>query len=74
MTASLEGAAAGSATTRRRVPDFFIVGHAKSGTTALYEMLRQQERIFMPEVKEPWFFVPELRAASQNHTARCILV
>ncbi len=23
-----------------RVPDFFIVGHAKCGTTALYEMLR----------------------------------
>ena len=39
-----------------RIPDFFIVGHAKSGTTALYEMLRQHPRIYMPDHKEPWFF------------------
>jgi hypothetical protein len=38
------------------VPDFFIVGHAKSGTTALYEMLRQHPQIYMPDHKEPWFF------------------
>ena len=40
----------------RRLPDFFIVGHAKSGTTALYEMLRAHPRIYMPDHKEPWFF------------------
>ena len=68
MTASLEGAAAGRGAaakpvaTRGRMPDFFVVGHAKSGTTALYEMLREQPAIFMPDVKEPWYFVPELRA------------
>ena len=39
-----------------RVPDFFIVGHPKSGTTALYEMLRRHPQIFMPEAKEPRFF------------------
>jgi hypothetical protein len=44
-----------------RIPDFFIVGHAKSGTTALYEMLRRHPQIYMPEYdggagKEPWFF------------------
>jgi hypothetical protein len=33
-----------------------MVGHAKCGTTALYEMLRQHPRIFMPDHKEPWFF------------------
>jgi Sulfotransferase family len=38
------------------VPDFFIVGHAKSGTTALYEMLRSHPQVFMPKLKEPWFF------------------
>ncbi len=43
-----------------RVPDFFIVGHPKSGTTALYEMLRRHPQIFMPDSKEPWFFAPEL--------------
>jgi hypothetical protein len=44
-----------------RVPDFFIIGHAKCGTTAMYEMLRSHPQIYMPEYKEgsgkePWFF------------------
>jgi hypothetical protein len=43
-----------------RIPDFFIVGHAKSGTTALYEMLREHPEIFLPPSKEPWFFAEEL--------------
>jgi Sulfotransferase domain len=43
-------------------PDFYIVGHAKSGTTALYEMLRRHPQIYMPELKEPRFFAPDLRA------------
>jgi hypothetical protein len=42
------------------MPDFFIVGHSKSGTTALYEMLRAHAQIFLPEVKEPIFFADEL--------------
>ncbi len=45
-----------------RVPDFYVVGHAKSGTTALYEMLKTHPHVFMPEVKETWFFAPELRS------------
>jgi hypothetical protein len=39
-----------------RVPDFFIVGHAKCGTTALYEMLRRHPQVYMPDVKEPQYF------------------
>jgi hypothetical protein len=39
-----------------RVPDFFIVGHHKSGTTAMYGMLRRHPQIFMPTMKEPEFF------------------
>jgi len=46
--------------TRMRVPDFFIVGHPKCGTTALYETLRRHPQIYMPNGKEPWFFAPEL--------------
>jgi Sulfotransferase domain len=46
--------------TRPRVPDFFIVGHAKSGTTALYEMLRRHPQIYMPQGKEPWYLAQEL--------------
>ena len=45
-----------------RVPDFFIVGHHKSGTTALYEMLRSHPQIFMPAVKEPRFLASDMRA------------
>jgi hypothetical protein len=44
-----------------RVPEFFIVGHPKCGTTALYEMLRCHSAIFMPDFKEPWFFAEDLR-------------
>jgi Sulfotransferase family len=64
MTASAETAAVPSRP-KGRVPDFFIVGHPKSGTTALHAMLRAHPQIFMPELKESWFFVPELRARPQ---------
>jgi hypothetical protein len=43
-----------------RLPDFFIVGHHKSGTTALYEMLRRHPQIYMPSVKEPRYFGSDL--------------
>ena len=43
------------------LPEFFIVGHPKCGTTALYEMLREHPQIFVPACKEPWFLAEELR-------------
>lgn len=46
----------------RRFPDFYVVGHPKSGTTALYEMLRAHPQIFMPDLKEPRWFATDLRA------------
>jgi hypothetical protein len=42
-----------------RVPDFFIVGHEKCGTTALYRILASHPRVFMPELKEPRYFMRE---------------
>jgi hypothetical protein len=42
-----------------RAPDFFLVGHPKSGTTALYEMLRRHPQIYMPQLKEPCFLAPD---------------
>jgi hypothetical protein len=42
------------------VPDFFIVGQPKSGTTALYEMLRCHPQIYMPDLKEPEFFAGDM--------------
>ncbi len=44
----------------RRSPDFFIVGQPKSGTTALYEMLKRHPQIYMPDRKEPRFFAAEM--------------
>lgn len=41
-------------------PDFFIVGAFKSGTTAMYEYLRQHPQVFMPFHKEPNFFGDDL--------------
>lgn len=38
------------------LPDFFIVGAPKSGTTSLHYYLQSHPDIFMPEKKEPWFF------------------
>ena len=38
-------------------PDFLIVGAAKSGTTSLYYYLKQHPHIFMPAIKEPFFYV-----------------
>jgi hypothetical protein len=40
----------------QRRPDFFIVGAPKSGTTALYEYLRQHPEVFMADPKEPNYF------------------
>lgn len=38
------------------LPDFLLVGAAKSGTTSLYQYLKQHPQIYMSENKEPWFF------------------
>ncbi|PWE32930.1 sulfotransferase [Maritimibacter sp. 55A14] len=42
-----------------RLPDFLIIGAARSGTTAVYSYLRQNPSIFMPRAKEPNFFAYE---------------
>ena len=41
-------------------PEFFCVGAAKSGTSALQHFLRQHPDIFMPEMKEIHHFAPDL--------------
>lgn len=38
------------------LPDFLVIGAARSGTTALYSVLNRHPRIFMPGEKEPQFF------------------
>jgi hypothetical protein len=58
-----------SSTEAKRSPDFFIVGHPKSGTTALYEMLRRHPEIYMPSLKEPSFLAPDQPRRIQRASA-----
>jgi len=42
------------------LPNFMCLGAAKSGTTTLYNILRQHSDIYIPSFKEPHFFdIPE---------------
>lgn len=43
-----------------RGPDFFIVGAAKAGTTALRAYLRRHPEIYMPAGSLNWFGRPRL--------------
>jgi Sulfotransferase domain len=47
-----------------RLPDFFVVGHPKSGTTALHTMLCMHPQVCMP-IKEPLFFAEDVRSRYQ---------
>lgn len=38
------------------LPNFFIVGAAKAGTTSMYRYLKQHPDVYMPAVKEPHWF------------------
>lgn len=46
-----------------RMPDFVVIGAAKSGTTSLYRLLQQHADVFVPEKKEPEFFARDERYA-----------
>jgi hypothetical protein len=43
------------------LPNFFLVGAPKAGTTALYRYLDQHPAIYMSPIKEPHFFADEIR-------------
>lgn len=43
-------------------PKFFIIGAPKCGTTSLYYYLQCHPKIFLPKVKEPQHFAPNLNA------------
>ena len=44
------------------LPNFFLAGAPKTGTTSLYYYLKQHPDIYMSPVKEPCFFASEMRA------------
>lgn len=55
------------------MPNFLVIGAAKSGTTALYYALRQHPEIYMSRSKEPNFFalegeVPAFRGPGDQQT------
>jgi hypothetical protein len=43
------------------LPNFFLVGAPKSGTTSLYHYLDQHPEIYMSRIKEPHYFSSEIR-------------
>jgi Sulfotransferase family len=43
------------------LPNFFIVGAPKAGTTSLYYYLGQHPDVYMSPVKEPNYFAEEIR-------------
>lgn len=54
-----------------RLPDFLVIGAAKSGTTSLFNYLRYHPQIFVPTIKEPNFFgMDEHYAQGLEHYAK----
>ena len=51
----------GGSQTERKLPNFFIVGAPKAGTTSLYHYLDQHPQIYMSPVKETFYFAEEMR-------------
>jgi Sulfotransferase family len=46
-----------------KLPNFFLAGPPKAGTTSLHHYLRQHPRVYMSPIKEPTFFaVADLRS------------
>jgi hypothetical protein len=48
-----------------RFPDFYLVGAPKCGSTSLYEALRRQPELFLPETKELIYFGTDLSYRSR---------
>lgn len=47
-------------------PNLFIIGEAKSGTTALLSLLGQHSQICISDIKEPSYFCKDLHEKSDN--------
>ncbi len=54
------------------LPNFFIVGAPKAGTTSLYHSLDRHPQIYISPVKEPCYFASEIRPEnfSEEHAPR----
>src|SRR5688572_7327015 len=47
------------------MPNFFVIGAQKAGTTSLYHHLKQHPQVFMSPVKEPFFFNHEIDSSGK---------
>jgi len=47
--------------TSTKLPNFFVVGAPKAGTTSLYHYLDQHPQIYTSPIKEPHYFATEVR-------------
>jgi Sulfotransferase family len=62
--AAARGTSVSSVTASNWMPNFFVIGAPRSGTTSLYEYLAAHPDVFMSTVKEPDFFIrPSLALA-----------
>ncbi len=52
------------------LPNFFLAGVPKAGTTSLYHYLAQHPQIYMSPIKEPCFFASEFRPKNCDATLR----
>ncbi len=48
-----------------RIPDFFLVGAPRCGTTSMYTYLKQHPEIYLSVLKEPHFFSTDLSSPPQ---------
>jgi len=53
-----------------RIPNFFIIGAPKAGTTSLCSYLDQHPEVYMSAIKEPNFFADEIREEHFDPKAR----
>jgi len=52
------------------IPNFFLVGAPKAGTTSLYHYLGQHPQIYLSPIKEPCFFADEIRPKNFSEAVR----
>lgn len=56
--------------TRQQLPNFFIVGAPKAGTTSLYAYLEQHPQVYLSPLKEPSYFAFEMRLENFSEEMR----
>ena len=62
------------AKTEGRWPDFFIIGAAKCGTSAMYDYLLRHPRLFMSEIKETEYYSKESIHSKGPEWYRCLFL